>query len=189
MIFDKDNPVFGEMQNVKRRFFALRNGVIADTLRRGGCPYRIIFGLTLPQLDEVALVTAHSAEVAQMLWDNDSTRESRLLAPMLYPCEEMTIERARVWLSECRSVEDVDVLCHRLLRREPWASSLVDELSTAEDDMLRYAAVRLAFNNVYQRPEQALRVARAEAQRACALTQRVATMLCDEADYVLNPEG
>ena len=46
MIFDKDDPDFGDMQNVKRRMFALRNGVVAEALRRGGCPYRIVFGLT-----------------------------------------------------------------------------------------------------------------------------------------------
>ena len=34
-----------EMQIVKRHFFAMRNGIIADTLRRAGSPYHIIFGL------------------------------------------------------------------------------------------------------------------------------------------------
>ena len=67
MIFDKNDPEFGDMQNVKRRMFALRNGVVAEALRRGGCPYRIIFGLTLPQLDEVAAVTPHTETLAQML--------------------------------------------------------------------------------------------------------------------------
>ena len=105
MIFDKDDPDFGDMQNVKRRMFALRNGVVAEALRRGGCPYRIVFGLTLPQLDEVASVTPHTVTLAQMLWDNDSTRESRLLAPMICPREGMTVDRAanvaapRMWTS------------------------------------------------------------------------------------------
>lgn len=188
MIFDKDDPDFGDMQNVKRRMFALRNGVVAEALRRGGCPYRIVFGLTLPQLDEVASVTPHTVTVAQMLWDNDSTRESRLLAPMICPREGMTVDRARRWLGQCRSTEDVDILCHRLLRHLPWASMLVDELSGREDaDLMRYAAVRLAFNLVYKDAAMGLRVALAEERRECPLTRHVASMLADEARFVLNP--
>ena len=34
MIFDKDDPDFGDMQNVKRRMFALRNGVVAEAVAR-----------------------------------------------------------------------------------------------------------------------------------------------------------
>ena len=190
MIFDKNDPEFGDMQNVKRRMFALRNGVMAEALRRGGCPYRIIFGLTLPQLDEVAAVTPHTETLAQMLWDNDSTRESRLLAPMICPREDMTGERARRWLDQCRSTEDVDILCHRQLRHQPWAVELVDELSGRENsDLLRYAAVRLAFNLVYKDAAMGLRVALAEAERDCPLTRHVASMLAEEARFVLNPEA
>ena len=166
MIFDKDDPDFGDMQNVKRRMFALRNGVVAEALRRGGCPYRSVFGLTLPQLDEVASVTPHTVTLAQMLWDNDSTRESRLLAPMICPREGMTVDRARRWLGQCRSTEDVDILCHRLLR---------------------HLAVRLAFNLVYKDAAMGLRVALAEERRECPLTRHVASMLADEARFVLNP--
>lgn len=188
MIFDKDDPSFGEMQNVKRRMFALRNGVVAEALRRGGCPYRIVFGLTLPQLDEVAAVTPHTLGLAQLLWNNDSTRESRLLAPMVCPREDMVPELARQWLRECRSTEDVDILCHRQLRHQEWAPALVDELAVDEKDLLRYAAVRLAFNLVYKDASLGLRVAEAEARRACPLTSRVAAMLAEEARLVLNPE-
>lgn len=189
MIFDKNDPEFGDMQNVKRRMFALRNGVVAEALRRGGCPYRIIFGLTLPQLDEIAAVTPHTATLAQMLWDNDSTRESRLLAPMILPREDMTIDRARLWLGQCRDTEDVDILCHRQLRHQSWAVALTGELSGREDaDLLRYAAVRLAFNLVYKDAAMGLRVALAEARRDCPLTRHVASMLAEEARFVLNPE-
>ena len=51
---------FNPLQNIKRRFFALRNGVIADTLRRAGSPFKIIFGLNLPQLAEIAAELGYS---------------------------------------------------------------------------------------------------------------------------------
>lgn len=33
---------FNPMQRLKRRFFAMRNGALADQLRKGGVPHKII---------------------------------------------------------------------------------------------------------------------------------------------------
>lgn len=48
------DTTFNKMQLLKRRFFAMRNGAVADSLRRQGADYRIIFGLNLPQLVDIA---------------------------------------------------------------------------------------------------------------------------------------
>ena len=70
---------FNEMQTVKRHFFALRNGVIADALRRAGSPFRIIFGLNLPQIAEIAMKTPHSrASVEQ--YDDARKHDARAYA-------------------------------------------------------------------------------------------------------------
>ena len=58
---------FNEMQTVKRRFFAMRNGAVADNMRRHGASYRIIFGLNLPQIVEIAAETPHSVDLAESL--------------------------------------------------------------------------------------------------------------------------
>ena len=88
---------FNEMQTVKRHFFALRNGIVADTYRKAGSNFRIIFGLNLPQIVEIAKQTPRSTALADALWHNTTTRESMLLAPMIYPREEFTQELARQW--------------------------------------------------------------------------------------------
>jgi len=84
---------FNPMQQIKHQFYAMRNGAIADNMRRQGAPYRIIFGVNLPQLNEIARNTAKSAEMAEALWNNTSTRESMLLAPMIYPHEQYDMVR------------------------------------------------------------------------------------------------
>ena len=76
---------FNDMQQIKRHFFAMRNGIVADVLRKAGSPFRIIFGLTLPQITDVANATGKNAELARRLWDNKTTRCSMLLAPMIMP--------------------------------------------------------------------------------------------------------
>lgn len=134
------------MQTVKRHFFAMRNGIIADVLRRGGSPFKIIFGLNLPQIVEIASATPQQRELACRLWENTSTRESMLIAPMIMPRESFTIDDARTWTAQCPCFEVADILCHRLLRHLPFALDLVKEFLGSENEMTRYAGVRLACN-------------------------------------------
>ena len=152
---DKDTPTFNDMQTVKRNFFAMRNGVIADVLRKGGSPFRIIFGLNLPQLVEIAEMTPHDRELSQRLWENSSTRESMLLAPMLMPRDSFSMEDAMRWISVIPAYEVADILCHRLLRFMPYSSELVYKLIVSDNEMGRYTGVRLACNLQYSMPELA----------------------------------
>ena len=55
---------YNRMQIIKRRFFAMRNGIIADTLRKAGLDYRMIFGLNLPQVVEIAGEQPHEPALA-----------------------------------------------------------------------------------------------------------------------------
>ena len=88
---------FNQMQEIKRRFFAMRNGIVAETIRRGGLQYKMVFGLNLPQIAEIAEGLPHTQELAEQLWADSRTRESMMIAPMLYPRERLTRERAIVF--------------------------------------------------------------------------------------------
>lgn len=129
---------------IKSDFFALRNGVIADKLRRAGSPYKIIFGLTVPQIESVAAKHDPSTELAEALWNNATTRESRLMATMVYPLEDFSEETARQWLVEADTTELVDMLCFRLVRYLDGAETLA--FSLASDSSMQYAGLRLLMN-------------------------------------------
>lgn len=144
------------MQAVKRHFFAMRNGVIADVLRKGGSPYRFIFGLNLPQLTEAAAMFGSDKELAEELWANTNTRESMLLAPMLMPREEFSLDDARRWTANVPAVEAADILCLKLLRHMPYAPEFALELAAdGHSDMHGYLAGRLAINLMYSNREAA----------------------------------
>lgn len=189
MDIQQNDPRFSEMQNIKRRFFALRNGVIADRLRTAGDPHRIVFGLTLPQLAEVAAASPHDNHLAQMLWDNDTTRESRLLAPMLADADTFDCETARAWVESLKGAEEADILCHKLLRHLTFAIELVDRYADRNDNaLLRYLSIRLAFNLIYK-ADGATRnhigsLAAAEQQRHDPMTRFVATQLAEEIEFL-----
>lgn len=177
---------FNPMQAVKRRFFAMRNGVIADTLRRAGSPFRVIFGLNLPQIVEIAAeVSADDAPaLADALWANSGTRESMLIAPMLMPHHAVDADKAERMMRETPCAEVADVLCHRLLRHMPFAAELATRLAGDPDDGVRYAALRLMFNIVSAHPDEAIAMARAELARDCVRNRGIAQGLLDEAEWI-----
>lgn len=184
-------PKYNDMQVVKRQFFAMRNGVVADALRKGGSPFRFIFGVNLPQLRDIAAGVNRSSDLAEKLWANDATRESMLIAPMIQPADVFTIGDARRWISTIPAPEVADVLCLKLLRSQPYALDLIDILINDADsgatdaEMLRYTALRLMFNLVGQYPEKAREVAERIAATPARLTAPVAAALVQEAGYLL----
>ncbi|MCM1504693.1 MAG: DNA alkylation repair protein [Muribaculum sp.] len=179
-----DNHEMNPMQAIKHRFFALRNGAIADAMRRQGAPYKIIFGVNLPQLTAIARDTSQSADLAQQLWDNQSTRESMLIAPMLYPREEFGIDVARRWISTAVSAEAIDILCLKLLKTMEYAQSLSEELILSDRELDRYTALRLMFNNVSERIAETKAYALAELSRDSRLTSSAARQLLTEISYL-----
>lgn len=134
---------FNDMQLIKREFFALRNGIIVDSLRRANAPYRIMFGLTLPQIKEIARATGTNAGLAERLWENQTTRESAMLAPFLFPDDYITREVAMKLIEQSPSQEITDILCMAQLRQKDYAPELAAALSVRND---RYPALRLYMN-------------------------------------------
>lgn len=176
-----ETPQYNEMQTIKRRLFAMRNGIIADTLRHAGSPFRIIFGLNLPQIVEIATETGKNRELADKLWANTTTRESLLIAPMLVEPSEFALEEARRWASEVPAAEVADILCHRLLRHTPYAWDLAEELIDKHEGQFGlYTGLRLAFNLVHTNPNRALALAERAGNHPLALS------LIDEAKFLLG---
>lgn len=175
---------FNTIQKIKRRFFALRNGVIADYMRKSGAPYRIVFGLILPQISEIASEFGPDAGLARELRGNSSTRESLLLAPMLMPPAELTQEEATEWLEGAASAEVIDVLCLKLLKKLPFAPGIAQKMMKKEAPLARYAALRLSFNLLPQDMDTAEEFAHQELSRNEPLTRGVARQLIDEIEFL-----
>ncbi|MDE5723221.1 MAG: hypothetical protein K2H99_03450 [Paramuribaculum sp.] len=178
---------FNPLQTIKRRFFAMRNGIVADTLRKAGSPYRIIFGLNLPQLSEIAHDTGCDTAMAETLLADNHTRESQLLAPMI--ADPATIDHCEAtrWADAMVSAEAIDVLCLKLLRRMPdpvttairWAT----EESPESAPLRKYAGIRLMWNLIPQH-SASLRPVAAEIARNGGDTAPLAARLMEEIDFL-----
>lgn len=175
---------FNQMQLVKRRLFAMRNGLIADTLRKAGSPFKIIFGLNIPQIKDIADEFGKNQELADRLWANRTTRESMLLAPMMMNIDNITPDMALKMVKECPSAEITDSLCHKLLRNLPGSFELAKLLSNETDEMSRYAAIRLLWHHITTNTAQVKTLAEKEFDRDSMLTKIPAKQLIEEIEFL-----
>lgn len=129
---------------IHARFRQLRSGEVADNLRAQGVVYPLAWGVQSYRMREIALEFEANAELAEYLW-NEEVRESKLLAPRLYPIGAMTREDAERWATGVQYAEIADQLAMHLLCRLPFAAELAERwLDGTQDDMHRYLALRIA---------------------------------------------
>lgn len=129
---------------IRKLFFTYRNGIIADTLRKGGIPHKTVFGLQLPQISAIARETGTDSTLGRKLWNERDCRESRLLACHMICPDDVGPDEALDMALDCRSREETDILAFRLLRRLDYAVKLLEKLRQSPD--AAYAAEALARN-------------------------------------------
>lgn len=134
------------LKQIKHLFMTYRNGIVADTLRKAGMPYSIIFGLLLPQISAIAREFEPSMDLAMQLWRDSNVRESRLLACYLFPSDEITESKALELAKSLQTKEEADILCFRLLRRLHFAETLSLKLTSAESPLTSYCGEALRRN-------------------------------------------
>lgn len=100
------------------------DGVVAHSMRTKGSDYPLNYGLHIPRLREIASTLSPNADLAEYLYGH-STRELKILATLLYPPGELTMETALRWIDECQSVELLEQLSCNLLAPLPWVEELL----------------------------------------------------------------
>ena len=140
-----DTTQAGIMARIRKEFFALRNGMIADTLRKGGLEQKYIFGLQLPQIKSIAdryrpEGKDEAAAMARALWNDRNCREARLMACHLMPPAILDEGEGAEWAADAATREEADILAFRLLRYLPSAAKLAKDLEASDDTLRRYTA-------------------------------------------------
>lgn len=120
--------------DIKKELRASMNGILSAKMREAGMPYKLVFGVELPRLMNIAKEFEPSRPLAQMLW-NENIRESKILATLLMPIDEMLPEMADIWVDEVPTDEIAQLAVMNLFSRVPWASEMAFVWMAAEDKM------------------------------------------------------
>lgn len=104
-----------------RKSFRLRmNGEVSASMRQKGINYKINFGLDSVSLKEIAKRYDPDKVLAERLWQ-ESSREGKILATLLYPKDIFSSETADEWLHDCFTTELTEQLCFNLLQHTSFA--------------------------------------------------------------------
>ncbi|MDI9605865.1 MAG: DNA alkylation repair protein [Bacteroidota bacterium] len=112
------------------------NGPVAAGMRKMGISYRVIFGVDLPRLQGISRKYEPSAALAERLWSED-VRELKILATLLYPPGEMSIEVADRWVRQINNQELREQACKNLFEKLPFANEAVEDWSACEENGIR----------------------------------------------------
>ena len=103
-----------EIRNIRKQLRLAMNGIIANSMREKGMNYKLIFGVPLPEIKQIAVLHTPDADLARALWQED-VREMKILATLLFPPEAMTHDEARRWVAEIPYPEIAEQLANNLL--------------------------------------------------------------------------
>ena len=140
------------IKSIKNDFRLGMNGIISTSMRNKGMDYKIIFGLSLPQLRILAEKYSPNQEVATRLWC-ENIRESKLLATMIYPYSEMSIDVAKTWIDEIKYTEIADIASMYLFSKLPFAEQLCLEYINSHNVNHIYFAFRLFIRLLINKSE------------------------------------
>ncbi len=119
--------------DIKKELRAAMNGIASAKIREAGAPYKIIFGVELPRLMEIAREFEPNHQLAQQLW-NEHVRESKLLATMLMPLDNFYEEIADIWVEEIPTDEVAQIAVMNLFSRLPYAPSKAFEWIASDNN-------------------------------------------------------
>lgn len=133
-----------------------RQNIYTSTLlRQHGYQYKVAFGCSLPDIKAIAqrilelltdsqspLFGLSAVQVAETLWADVSIRESLMVAPLLYPRGEMSVETAERWALQIPTHEVADVVCMYAFQFGI-GLQLIDRWQDSLEPMLRYCAQNL----------------------------------------------
>lgn len=141
-----------KLKAIKRSFRLFMNGVTSQSMREKGLDYKINWGISQPDLRRIASSYDKDKELADMLWA-EKIRECRMLATLLCPAEEMTVEKAVEWSASVDSIELAEFLAFNLFQHIQEADRLVKPLLDADNKCLHICAYHLATRLLKQRKQ------------------------------------
>jgi len=95
--FIDNQEVDRQVANVIKKLRLHMNGETSHQMSQRGINYRTNYGVGIPHLKEIAEQLPASYELAERLWYRE-IRETMILAAMIVPHQQMTIERCQEWV-------------------------------------------------------------------------------------------
>lgn len=119
---------------IKKELRANMNGVASTYMRESGLSYHVNWGIELPRLHNIASEFEPNLLLAQKLWQED-VRESKILATLLCPVEELDEQLADLWVEQIANTEIAQIASLNLFSKTKFAPSIAFRWIADEGEM------------------------------------------------------
>ncbi len=141
-----------KLKQIKQSFRLLMNGVASRSMREKGADYKINWGVSLPDLQQMASEYDKDYDLAIALWKED-IRECKILATMLMPADKMPAEVVDIWMEQTHTQEMAEMASFNLYQHLDYAPVLAYEW-IASTDSLRQMAGYLVLTRLFARGQE-----------------------------------
>jgi 3-methyladenine DNA glycosylase AlkD len=121
-----------QLKQIRRSIYLKMNGVTADRMTSDGVAYAKNYGVSLPELKQMAAKIPQDKALAEALWRN-KVRETMLLATFIYPVEEFNENRAEEWVADVVTLELAENLSRNLLGKVSFVGSVAEAWVDSEN--------------------------------------------------------
>lgn len=122
---------------IRQKCVSRMNGAVSEGMRSRGIVYRLNYGVSLPDLKEIAAGYQPDETLASDLWRQDC-RECRMLAAMLYPSSLFLPDLADEWIETIEYPDLAEVCCKFLFRNMPGASEAAFRWMASDSEIRQY---------------------------------------------------
>ena len=151
-----------KVKEIKQSFKLYMDGEVARSMRDKGLCYFVNWGIQLSRLKEMATQYGKDADLALLLW-RDNTRECKILAALIMPPEARTRQLADYWVSGMTTQEIAEICSLHLFQYIRNALPMAQEWLSSNDDNTRICACnvisRVVMKGQYPQIEDVKKIA------------------------------
>lgn len=116
------------------------NGAVVDSMRESGIIYKVNYGVTIPELQQIAQPYKGDHDLAIRLFEED-IRECKIIASMIDDPEKVTGDQIDNWSEEFNNHEIIEQLCINLFWKSDFALPRSYEWCLEEDELFKKAGL------------------------------------------------
>jgi len=121
-----------QIEDIKQKIYLAMNGIVSEKMTQYGFFYKQNFGVSIPQLRNIAAQYNKNQDLAKRLWLLN-IRETMIIATMIADESKLSAEDLRHWLSECSNMELIEQICMNLLASSSFSNQLAICLAQSEN--------------------------------------------------------
>jgi len=120
-----------------------QNGAVVDSMLESGIIYKVNYGVTIPELKQIAQPYKGNHDLALRLFEED-IRECKIIASMIDDPAKVTGAQIDTWSDEFTNLEIVEQVCSNLFWKSDFALPRSFEWCIDEDNLFQKAGLLIA---------------------------------------------